>query len=177
MTTQNLSFIYVHLLPGNLHKWVYCPRGTAIMWMSTKYQDVVRPLVTSHYYRKEPFQMDFFYQATLDNTNYNVTKVAVQFYKEIGGIVSAVLLFFHIPNVRLIWQLLKTFLIRNPWDSNSDPQYGCPAWYHWSNEPCVGEEVKYNCRKDFLFAGLPDQAKLLECPLLLFLITQWRTQF
>ena len=58
------------------------------MWMHPKFQDVVRPLVTSHYYKMEPFQKDYFYQATLDNTNYNVTKVAVQFYKDIGGIVS-----------------------------------------------------------------------------------------
>ncbi len=73
---------------GNLHKWVYCPRGTALLWIAPEYKTLVRPLVTSHFFNEPQFQKDYYMQGTIDNSNYMVVKEAVGFFKDMGGIVS-----------------------------------------------------------------------------------------
>ncbi len=80
--------MFYSVLLGNLHKWVYSPRGTGLLWIAPEYQGIVRPLVTSHILNDPQFQRDYYMQGTIDNSNYMVVKEAVGFFKDMGGIVG-----------------------------------------------------------------------------------------
>ena len=57
----NLENLGVDFYTGNLHKWCYCPRGTAFLWASATHRDLIQPLVTSWNYKKS-FSDQFFFQ-------------------------------------------------------------------------------------------------------------------
>ncbi|VDI52311.1 Hypothetical predicted protein [Mytilus galloprovincialis] len=80
----NLKELDADFYSGNLHKWLYTPRGCAILYVKKEHQDWVRPIVTSHGY-KTTFQNDFFKQGTRDDSPYCVVPEAIQFYKDLGG--------------------------------------------------------------------------------------------
>lgn len=54
------------------------------MCIKKEHEDIVRPVVTSHGYKKD-LQTDFFHQGTRDDSPYVVAKDAIGFYREIGG--------------------------------------------------------------------------------------------
>lgn len=72
---------------GNFHKWVYTPRGCAILWIAKEHHDWCTPLVTSHMYKKG-VQLEYFMQGTRDNIPYFLVPDALEFYNEIGGMVK-----------------------------------------------------------------------------------------
>ncbi|XP_052092722.1 uncharacterized protein LOC127729107 isoform X2 [Mytilus californianus] len=80
----NLKELDADFYTGNFHKWLYTPRGCAILYVKRTHQDWVRPLVTSHGH-KTTFQNDFFEQGTRDDSPYCVVPDALTFYKDIGG--------------------------------------------------------------------------------------------
>ncbi|CAC5373933.1 EGT2 [Mytilus coruscus] len=80
----NLKELDADFYTGNFHKWLYTPRGCAILYVKRAHQDWVRPLVTSHGH-KTTFQNDFFEQGTRDDSPYCVAPDALTFYKDIGG--------------------------------------------------------------------------------------------
>nr|XP_022320532.1 hercynylcysteine sulfoxide lyase-like isoform X3 [Crassostrea virginica] len=69
---------------GNFHKWVYTPRGCAILWIAKEHHNWCTPLVTSHMYKKG-VQLEYFMQGTRDNIPYFLVPDALEFYNEIGG--------------------------------------------------------------------------------------------
>lgn len=75
------------LFKGNLHKWLYAPRGCALLYVKKEHQGWVKPVVTSHGH-KTSFQHDFFCQGTRDETPFCVAPEAIKFYNAIGGYVS-----------------------------------------------------------------------------------------
>ncbi|XP_062619113.1 uncharacterized protein LOC134280688 [Saccostrea cucullata] len=80
----NLEDLQADFYTGSFHKWLYAPRGCAILWISKKHQDWCIPLVTSNNYKKG-VQLEYFIQGLRDNIPYLIVPDLLEFYKEIGG--------------------------------------------------------------------------------------------
>lgn len=73
-----------YLKTGNLHKWLFTPKGCAFLCIKKDHQQTIRPVVTSNGYQKG-YLTEFFHQGTRDDSPYVVTKDAIAFYNDIGG--------------------------------------------------------------------------------------------
>ena len=80
----NLEVLRPDFYVGNLHKWCYAVRGTALMWVHPDYHNIIEPLITSHEYKKS-IQKKFFDQGTDEMTNYIVIPTALDYFEKIGG--------------------------------------------------------------------------------------------
>ncbi|XP_060069759.1 uncharacterized protein LOC132549804 isoform X2 [Ylistrum balloti] len=69
---------------GNFHKWLYTPRGCALLYIKKDHQTWVSPLVTSTNYSKS-LDLQFFMQGTRDDCPYFCLPEALKFYNDIGG--------------------------------------------------------------------------------------------
>lgn len=80
----NLRQLKADFYIGNLHKWLYAPKGCAILYIKKEHKDYIKPLAISHGYKKG-ILTDFFHQGTRDDSAYCVAPAAIQFYNDIGG--------------------------------------------------------------------------------------------
>ncbi|XP_052092724.1 uncharacterized protein LOC127729109 [Mytilus californianus] len=80
----NLRQLKADFYIGNLHKWLYTPKGCAILYIKKDHKDYIKPLAISHGYKKG-ILTDFFHQGTRDDSAYCVAPVAIQFFNDIGG--------------------------------------------------------------------------------------------
>lgn len=79
----------------NLHKWLYTPRGTAILYVKKEYQHFVEPNIVSFGYSKIPqdhknggrsyFKENFMYSGTKDESGFICSKFAAQYRVWLGG--------------------------------------------------------------------------------------------
>ncbi|XP_045213671.1 uncharacterized protein LOC123564270 [Mercenaria mercenaria] len=75
---------------GNLHKWVFCPRSCAFIWMNPKRHHAwFKPLVTSAY-DNDALHDAFAYEGTKDDTPYICSADGIDFYNRIGGMEKIV---------------------------------------------------------------------------------------
>ncbi|KAI0466854.1 aminotransferase family protein-like protein [Xylaria cf. heliscus] len=82
----------------NLHKWLFVPRGAAVMYVPQRHQALMRTsLPTSHRFRRQgddenafSFIQLFDFTATLDTTNYLTVKAALAFRNEVCGGEAAI---------------------------------------------------------------------------------------
>ncbi|EDO43426.1 predicted protein [Nematostella vectensis] len=70
---------------GNLHKWMFAPRGTAFLWVHKKYQSQINPLAVS-WNHSLGFQMKFLLQGTEDQSNIFAVEAALQYHYHLGGL-------------------------------------------------------------------------------------------
>ena len=71
---------------GNMHKWVYTPRGCALLWVKREHHAMIRPTIISWSWGKS-LSEQFFMQGTRDHIPFLCAKHALQFYHAIGGLV------------------------------------------------------------------------------------------
>ncbi len=69
----------------NAHKWLYAPKGCALLWTSPEHQDSTHPTVISWgYHGKEGYSTEFLWQGTRDLSPWLAINSAIDFYKGFG---------------------------------------------------------------------------------------------
>lgn len=69
---------------GNCHKWMFAPKGCAILWVAPEHQTKMHAHITSHNY-KAGFHQEFEWIGTRDLTPMLAASAAVGFINEYGG--------------------------------------------------------------------------------------------
>ena len=68
---------------SNAHKWLYAPRGSALLWENASAAVSVQPVLTSHYVERG-FPEAFDYVGTRDYTAWLATPAAIAFFERLG---------------------------------------------------------------------------------------------
>ena len=68
---------------SNLHKWLFAPKGTAILHVSDEMAPATRPNVVSHYHAMA-FPQAFDYTGTRDNSGWLAAPAALRFFESLG---------------------------------------------------------------------------------------------
>ncbi|XP_025114165.1 hercynylcysteine sulfoxide lyase-like isoform X2 [Pomacea canaliculata] len=79
-----LNMLGADMYTGNFHKWLFTPRGCALLWVSKDHHHLVNP-VNTPWRKKQSLGDQFFYQGTQDHIPLICAKYGVQFYQAIGG--------------------------------------------------------------------------------------------
>ena len=80
---------------GNAHKWLYSPKGAAVLWVSPDKQPLIEPTVISWEGRGPThFTMAFSYQGTTTQAQYLALGAALDFREAVGG-DAAVMAYMH----------------------------------------------------------------------------------
>ncbi|MFW5653675.1 MAG: aminotransferase class V-fold PLP-dependent enzyme, partial [Planctomycetota bacterium] len=69
---------------GNFHKWVFSPRGSAGLCFRPEHASRTRPLVTSLFHGRGPFD-EFMWTGTFDPTAWLTVPAGIDFYERCGG--------------------------------------------------------------------------------------------
>ena len=71
---------------ANCHKWLYSPKGTALLWVNSKWHSIIRPTVISSEgpYNDNEWYKNFDYIGSRDYTNFLSIKEALEFRKSLG---------------------------------------------------------------------------------------------
>ncbi len=67
---------------GNLHKWAFAPRATAVLWVRPELQERTRPPVPSHYFT---FHKAFHWTGTFDPAPWLAAPLGFQVHDALGG--------------------------------------------------------------------------------------------
>jgi len=69
----------------NAHKWLYAPKGCALLWTSPEWQEQTHPTVISWgYHGNEGYSREFLWQGTRDLSPWLSIGAAIDFYKSFG---------------------------------------------------------------------------------------------
>ena len=69
---------------GNCHKWLYAPKGCAVLYVASPHRGVLHPLIISHGYG-EGLTEEFDWVGTRDPSAWLATETALDFVKAQGG--------------------------------------------------------------------------------------------
>jgi len=79
----NLTELNCDYYTGNLHKWAFAARGTALLWVNPKAPDL-NPLVVSHGWKGSLHQR-LHWPGTRDFSSWLAAPTALQFWQSLGG--------------------------------------------------------------------------------------------
>lgn len=69
---------------GNLHKWAFAPRGTAVLWVHPRWRDQVHALVTSHWLGRG-LHAELHWTGTFDPTPWLAAPAGLRAHARLGG--------------------------------------------------------------------------------------------
>ncbi|XP_071799087.1 uncharacterized protein [Asterias amurensis] len=81
----NMEDLGVDFYCGNLHKWLFTPRGCAFLWVQPDYMNVISPVLTSHYQNEPTLMKRFCFVGTRDCLPYYLAETSIKFYNDLGG--------------------------------------------------------------------------------------------
>lgn len=70
---------------SNLHKWLYLPRGCAILYVTPKFHDAIMPFPISHSYKDQEFYKRFLFTASNNYSSFYCIPEALKFVNEDCG--------------------------------------------------------------------------------------------
>ncbi|XP_071821803.1 uncharacterized protein [Apostichopus japonicus] len=82
----NLEELNADYYTGNIHKWLFAPRGCALLWVHPRHHDATRPILVSHNHMLDTLEKRFVPSATRDSTAYLAVPSAIAFHKALGGL-------------------------------------------------------------------------------------------
>ncbi|HEY2482249.1 MAG TPA: aminotransferase class V-fold PLP-dependent enzyme [Caulobacteraceae bacterium] len=68
---------------SNLHKWLYAPKGSALLYASNRAREITRPAITSHFVEMG-FPKAFDYLGTRDYSGWLAIPTAIAFFNRLG---------------------------------------------------------------------------------------------
>jgi isopenicillin-N epimerase len=80
----NLDTLGADYYIGNCHKWLYAPKGAALLWVDKKHQSKIHPTVISHYLGGG-FQTEFAWTGTLDPTAFLSIPAGIEFHRNLAA--------------------------------------------------------------------------------------------
>jgi len=114
----HLPSIHPTFFVTNLHKWMYAPRGCAILYISPHYESIIHPAVVSYGYSRG-CQEEFSWIGTQDYSAFITAAEVIQFREWLGG-ESVIQNYTHslaVEGGQLLSRMFQTKVMEN--DSNS----------------------------------------------------------
>lgn len=84
MLELDLPALRADWVTGNAHKWLFAPKGCALLWASKPAQRNLHPPVISHGF-EQGFANEFDWTGTRDPTPWLAVPAALDFYRSMGG--------------------------------------------------------------------------------------------
>jgi len=81
----NLDTLGADYYIGNCHKWLFAPKGAALLWVDKKHQSKIHPTVISHYLGGG-YQTEFAWTGTLDPTAFLSIPAGIEFHKKLAAV-------------------------------------------------------------------------------------------
>jgi isopenicillin-N epimerase len=79
----NLETLGADYYVGNCHKWLFAPKGAALLWVDKKHQSKMHPTVISHFLGNG-YQKEFSWTGTLDPTAFLSIPAGIEFHKKLA---------------------------------------------------------------------------------------------
>ena len=113
----DVSQLGVDWYVGNLHKWAFAAKGTAVIWCASKRQPFLHPTSISHSLDKG-FTAEFDYCGTRDNSPWLAAPAAADYLESLARISHRRGLVFRDPTMIAQW----------PWRGRARPWRGLRGW-------------------------------------------------
>lgn len=84
MLELDLPALGADWVTGNAHKWLFAPKGCALLWATKAAQEALHPTVISHGF-EQGFANEFDWTGTRDPTAWLSAPAALAFYRAMGG--------------------------------------------------------------------------------------------
>ncbi|MGA1434730.1 MAG: aminotransferase class V-fold PLP-dependent enzyme [Candidatus Kapaibacteriota bacterium] len=80
MIPLNLNELDADWYTGNCHKWLFAPKGCALLWTHPKHQHMMHPTVISHGYM-QGYKQEFDWTGTKDHSAYIASPLGLSFHQ------------------------------------------------------------------------------------------------
>ncbi len=84
MLDLDISALQCDFYVANCHKWLFAPKGCALMYAAHEFQEKIHPLTISHNYKKG-FGEEFAWVGTRNPSSWLALPEAIDFYNSLGG--------------------------------------------------------------------------------------------